>query len=112
MMLGFSALAKQVAPAFELPDVGGAMHILAQYAGKIAVLEWTNYNGPFVMKFYDVGAMQAMQEKYTGRNSSAYRVRWICLIGPVHGRSPLLGHPRWRAKAMALVTALMCESER
>lgn len=65
---GFSghALAKaeigQPAPAFTLTDTEGRSHSLADYAGKTVVLEWTNYDCPFVRKHYDGKNMQAQQK--------------------------------------------------
>ena len=96
MMLGFSALAQQAAPAFELPDVGGATHTLAQYAGKIVVLEWTNYDCPFVKKFYGVGSMQAMQEKYTGKG-----VIWLTVCSSAPGKQGHFAQAEWKKRMAA-----------
>ena len=54
------------APAFSAPDINGRTIGLADYAGKIVILEWTNDGCPFVGKHYDSGNMQALQRKYTG----------------------------------------------
>jgi hypothetical protein len=54
------------APAFSAPDIAGRTISLADYAGKIVILEWTNDGCPFVGKHYDSGNMQALQRKYTG----------------------------------------------
>jgi peroxiredoxin len=40
------------APEFSLADADGKKHNLAQYKGKIVVLEWTNPGCPFVKRHY------------------------------------------------------------
>ncbi len=42
-------------------DQTGKAHTFGDFRGKNVVLEWTNYQCPFVRKFYDAGAMQAQQ---------------------------------------------------
>ncbi len=49
------------APAFTLPDQDGTMRSLAEFRGKVVVLEWTNHDCPFVRKHYNSGNMQALQ---------------------------------------------------
>lgn len=58
------AASAPVAPAFSLQDIHGEIHTLAQYAGRIVVLEWTNYDCPFVVKHYGSQNMQGLQRKY------------------------------------------------
>lgn len=53
------------APEFTLTDVNGKTHKLSDYKGKIVVLEWINYDCPFVKKHYDSKNMQKIQEEYT-----------------------------------------------
>ena len=55
------------APAFTLSDSNGGAHSLSDYAGKYVVLEWVNFDCPFVKKHYGSGNMQALQKDYTGR---------------------------------------------
>lgn len=63
-----SALANAVvgepAPAFTLTDTNGKSVSLADYKGKVVVLEWSNPGCPFVMKHYRSGNMPALQKKY------------------------------------------------
>jgi peroxiredoxin len=97
-VLGIIALALPVAaqvaaPAFELPDVNGTKHSLSQYAGKIVVLEWTNYDCPFVKKFYGPGAMQAMQEKYTGKE-----VVWLSISSSAPGNQGNFSQETWKKR--------------
>jgi peroxiredoxin len=50
------------APDFTLPDAAGGKHSLSQYKGKWVVLEWVNYDCPFVKKHYGSGNMQKTQK--------------------------------------------------
>jgi peroxiredoxin len=59
-----NAVVGQPAPAFTLADTNGKQVSLADYKGKIVVLEWTNPGCPFVMKHYRSGNMPALQKKY------------------------------------------------
>lgn len=67
------------APAFTLTDSNGQKRSLSDSAGKITVLEWTNFDCPFVKKQYNAGVMQKMQKTYTGKG-----VVWfsICSSAP------------------------------
>ncbi|MBK1834180.1 redoxin family protein [Roseibacillus ishigakijimensis] len=56
------------APGFTLTDLAGNEHKLADYAGKVVVLEWVNYGCPFVKKHYGSGNMPKLQETYTGKD--------------------------------------------
>lgn len=56
------------APDFTLTDTNGNEHSLADFQGKVVVLEWLNYGCPFVVKHYAEGNMQGLQEKYTGKD--------------------------------------------
>jgi hypothetical protein len=49
------------APAFTLPDSNGKPVSLANYRGKIVVIEWNNPGCPFVQKHYNSGNMQRVQ---------------------------------------------------
>jgi peroxiredoxin len=53
------------APVFTLTGVDGKTYNLADYKGKIVVLEWTNAGCPFVIGHYRSGNMQSLQKKYT-----------------------------------------------
>ena len=54
----------KAAPAFTAKDQAGKEHSLADYKGKIVVLEWTNPGCPFVKKHYTNGDMAALAKKY------------------------------------------------
>jgi peroxiredoxin len=46
------SLLGQTAPAFSLPDYEGKKHSLADYKGKIVVIDWFNYGCPVVQAYY------------------------------------------------------------
>ncbi len=68
------------APDFTLTDVHGNEHTLSDYEGKLVVLEWINHGCPFVRKFYDVGEMQRLQQKYTEKD-----VIWLVICSSKPG---------------------------
>ena len=59
-----NAVVGQPAPGFTLTDLAGKPVNLADYKGRTVVLEWHNFNCPFVVKHYKSGNMQALQKKY------------------------------------------------
>ena len=59
-----SAPPGQSAPAFTLTDLSGKAVNLADYKGRTVVLEWHNFECPFVQKHYRSGNMQSLQKKY------------------------------------------------
>jgi AhpC/TSA family len=80
-----SALAKvavgEPAPNFSLTDSNGKTQTLAQYKGKIVVLEWTNPDCPFVGKHYGSGNMQKQQAEAT-----AAGVIWLTINSSATGK--------------------------
>ena len=69
------------APQFSLPDNEGKMHTLADYKGKYVVLEWVNYDCPFVKKHYKSGNMPGLQTKYKSQD-----VVWISVCSSAKGK--------------------------
>ena len=69
------------APAFSLQDSTGRTQTLSQYAGKWVVLEWVNYECPFVGKHYNSGNMQTLQKEYTGKG-----VVWLSVNSSAAGK--------------------------
>jgi peroxiredoxin len=55
------------APAFTLPSCESKSVSLADFKGKVVVLEWTNYGCPFVVKHYGSGNMQKLQADATAK---------------------------------------------
>lgn len=68
-----------VAPAFALPDQDGKTVRLADFAGKIVVLEWTNDECPYVKHHGAQGTMRALAEKYRERG-----VVWLAVNSTKH----------------------------
>ncbi|HYI01075.1 thioredoxin family protein [Hyalangium sp.] len=62
------------APAFTLKDEAGKEHSLAQYQGKIVVLEWTNPDCPFVQRHYKADTMQNTLKGFDGQ-----KVVWLAV---------------------------------
>ncbi|MDZ7764108.1 MAG: thioredoxin family protein [Melioribacteraceae bacterium] len=69
------------APAFTLVDSKGNEHSLSDFEGKYVVLEWINYDCPFVKKHYDSGNMQSLQKEYTEKG-----VVWLAVCSSVPGK--------------------------
>ena len=71
----------EAAPDFTLMDSNGNKHSLSDFKGKYVVLEWINFGCPFVKKHYGSGNMQALQEKYTGKD-----VVWLAICSSAEGK--------------------------
>lgn len=69
------------APAFTLPDTHGVEHSLSDYEGEWVVLEWLNYDCPFVRKHYDSGNMPSLQETYGAKG-----VIWFAIVSSAPGK--------------------------
>ena len=55
------------APEFSATDETGARHTLAQYRGKVVVLEWTNPDCPYVQRHYAHDTMEKLATRYGAR---------------------------------------------
>lgn len=71
----------QKAPAFSLAGIDGKMYSLADFKGKYVVLEWNNFDCPFVKKFYGAGKMQELQKEYTAKG-----VVWLTICSSAEGK--------------------------
>ena len=82
---GAPVSAEEAAPApdFELTDQAGKAHKLSDFRGKWVVLEWTNYDCPFVKKHYHDSHkhMQALQKTYTDKG-----VVWLSICSSAPGK--------------------------
>jgi peroxiredoxin len=76
-----AAVVGQPAPGFTLSDAKGARHTLSSYKGKLVVLEWVNYDCPFVKKHYDSGNMQKLQQAYAAKG-----VVWFSINSSAPGK--------------------------
>ena len=97
------------APEFTLTDSDGKTHKLADFKGKIVVLEWLNHGCPFVKKHYDSGNMQSLQKKYTGQG-----VVWLSIVSSAPGKQ---GHMstaetnKTKAEKKASPTAILIDEK-
>ena len=74
-------LVAEKAPDFTLTDTNGVSHTLSDYQGRYVVLEWVNYDCPFVRKHYESGNMQDLQKEYTQRE-----VVWLSICSSAEGK--------------------------
>jgi peroxiredoxin len=68
------------APDFAAVDSNGKSHRLADFRGKVVVLEWTNADCPYVKKHY-AGNMQALQQLAADRGAV-----WLSVISSAPGK--------------------------
>ncbi len=100
MTAAFSPLAAadvmigQAAPDFQAQDVDGNGHSLSEFKGKYVVLEWFNYDCPFVKKHYGSGNMQALQKKWTGKGAA-----WLAINSSAEGKQG--NYPAKKMKSLA-----------
>jgi peroxiredoxin len=71
----------QPAPDFSTLDSQGQMRHLADYRGKVVVLEWTNADCPFTRKHYQSGNMQSLQSL-----AQEHGVVWLSVISSAPGK--------------------------
>ncbi len=69
------------APDFTLSDTNGEQHSLSQYHGKFVVLEWMNYECPFIKKHYNSQNMQSLQKEFTKKG-----VIWFSINSSAEGK--------------------------
>ncbi|MEZ5535885.1 MAG: thioredoxin family protein [Thiolinea sp.] len=91
-----AAVPGQPAPDFSETDASGATQALSDYQGQWLVLEWFNKDCPYVRKHYGSGNMQALQEKYTGKE-----VKWLTVISSAAGKQGYLEPEQALAEAEA-----------
>lgn len=70
-----------MAPDFTLTDSNGQTHSLSDFRGKYVVLEWVNFDCPFVKKHYVPGNMQSLQKEMTGKD-----VVWLSINSSATGK--------------------------
>lgn len=83
----------EAAPDFTLSDLKGNTHTLSDAKGKYVVLEWTNYDCPFVKKYYDKGHMQALQAKWAGKGAV-----WLTICSSAPGKQGHFTSEQWTAR--------------
>lgn len=83
------------APAFSnVKDINGKSHNLADYKGKTVVLEWVNYDCPFVKKHYSSNNMQDLQRKYTAKG-----IVWLSVNSSAPGKEGNYSIAEWKQKS-------------
>lgn len=75
------AVVDEKAPDFKLTGIDGKTYALGDYRGKYVVLEWNNFECPFVKKFYGSGTMQNLQKEYTEKG-----VVWFTICSSAEGK--------------------------
>ena len=71
------------APIFDAETADGRLVSLSEYIGKTVVLEWVNYDCPFVRKHYDSENMQGLQETYGKSNED---IVWLSVFSSAPGK--------------------------
>lgn len=69
------------APLVAMTDSGGRTFNLASLRGKVVVLEWTNFECPYVTRHYASGSMQSTQ-----RDAMAHGVVWVTIFSSAFGK--------------------------
>jgi glutathione peroxidase-family protein len=75
------AVVGEQAPDFTLVDTEGNSHSLSDFAGKYVVLEWVNFDCPFVKAHYSSGNFPSMQADYTGQGAI-----WLSICSSAPGK--------------------------
>lgn len=86
-----AAVVGSAAPGFSLKDQNEKLHSLADYAGKIVVLEWVNHGCPYVKKHYNSKNMPALQERFTGEG-----VVWLSICSSAPGEQGHAKPAEWK----------------
>lgn len=71
----------QTAPDFSTLDSQGQMRHLADFRGKVVVLEWTNADCPYTRKHYTSGNMQSLQSL-----AREHGIVWLSVISSAPGK--------------------------
>lgn len=69
------------APDFTLTAADGETHSLSDFKGKYVVLEWVNYDCPFVHKHYSSGNLPKLQKAYRDKD-----VVWLAICSSAEGK--------------------------
>lgn len=75
----------KAAPHFTAEDLRGESVSLADHKGKVVVLEWVNFECPFVKKHYKSGNMQELQVDYGAKG-----VVWVSMNSSAKGKQGYL----------------------
>lgn len=92
----FAAEVGKEAPAFTGMNVEGKEVSLSDYKDKVVVLEWVNFQCPFVVKHYSSKNMQKLQADYTAKD-----VVWITVNSSAEGKQGYLEGSKLAEKVTA-----------
>jgi len=81
LISAFAADVGKPAPAFSGKNLKGEAVSLSDLKGKIVVLEWVNFDCPFVKKHYSSGNIPKLQQEYTAKD-----VVWISINSSAAGK--------------------------
>lgn len=81
LIASHAAEINQPAPDFTARNVKGESVSLADLKGKVIVLEWVNFDCPFVKKHYAGGNLPSLQETYTAKD-----VVWLTINSAAQGK--------------------------
>ena len=90
----------KAAPAFTLKDIQGNTHALEAFKGSYVVLEWTNYDCPFVKKHYETGSLPALQKKMADA-----QVAWLSICSSAPGKQGHFTREQWLERMAAVKAA-------
>lgn len=71
----------QTAPDFTLTSSQGEKYTLSDYEGRFVILEWINFDCPFVKKHYHSGNMPSLQQKYRDND-----IVWLSICSSAPGK--------------------------
>jgi peroxiredoxin len=97
------------APAFSAADETGKLRALADFKGKVVVLEWTSDACPYSHKHYDSGNMQRLQKTATRDG-----VVWLTVITDAPGSAGYMSPEqvrRWKRKVGSHATAVLIDAD-
>ncbi|MBC7385504.1 MAG: thioredoxin family protein [Cryobacterium sp.] len=107
---GFAdAKINQPAPEFRLTDTEGKTHTLSALKGKTVVLEWLNFECPFVKKHYSSGNMQKLQAE-----AAKDGVIWLSVVSSAKGKQGFYEPKEMRArkeKEKSNTTAILYDTD-
>lgn len=92
----FASEVGKPAPAFTAKNVKGEQISLSDYKDKIVVLEWVNFDCPFVKKHYSGKNMQKLQADYTAKE-----VVWLTVNSSAEGKQGYLEASKLAEKTTA-----------
>lgn len=92
----FASEVGKTAPAFTVKTAKGTEVSLADYKDKVVVLEWLNFECPFVKKHYSSKNMQNLQAAYTEKG-----VIWLTINSSAEGKQGYLAADKLSEKATA-----------